>query len=95
MFPQLLEVQALKKYVLFLRFSDGTVGDVDLGYLAQKGIFKDWDKNNLFEKVKIDPETNALSWNEMLELDPDSLYLKIRGLTFEEMKNQQFEYATN
>jgi len=28
-----------------------------------------------FFQLKIDPETNALVWNEMLDLDPDSLYL--------------------
>ena len=96
MFPKLVFVQPSSNYQLRLRFDNGVEGIADVSHLAGRGIFKQWDENSLFNKVKIDPETNALVWNDMLELDPDSLYLQIKGLTFEELKGQQeVSHATN
>ena len=89
MFPLLIKVTARPDYVLFLQYEDGTEGVVDLTYLSGRGVFKMWEDNNLFEKVSIDPETNALVWNDMIDLDPDSFYLKIKELTFEQFQQQQ------
>lgn len=89
MFPQLLEVKTQPDYRLSLKFSDGTEGVADVSHLAGHGVFRQWDENGLFFNVKIDPETNALVWNETLDLDPDNLYLQIRGLTFEQWKSMR------
>ena len=96
MFPKLLFVQTLSNYQLRLRFDNGTEGVADVSHLAGRGVFKQWDENDLFQKVRIDNETIALIWNDMLDLDPDNLYLQIKGLTFEQLKNQQeVVHATN
>lgn len=84
MFPQLLSVQPTEKYKLRLRYNDGIEATADISYLAGRGIFRQWDENDLFFQVKIDPETNAIVWNDDLDLDPDNLYLQIRNLTFEQ-----------
>jgi len=89
MFPKLLSVQPIAAYRLKLQYEDKTVGTVDLAHLAGRGIFKQWDENDLFFKVQIDAETNALVWNENMDIDPDNLYLQIKGLTFEEYKARQ------
>lgn len=86
MFPLLLSAQPTTKYKLHLRYNDGTEGVADISHLAGRGVFRQWDEGDLFYQVKIDPETNALVWNEMLDLDPDNLYLQIKGLTFEQFK---------
>jgi hypothetical protein len=89
MFPLLIKAVARPDYVLFLQYEDGTEGVVDLAYLSGRGVFKMWDDDDLFAKVRINPETNALVWNDMVDLDPDSLFLKIKGLTFEQFRQQQ------
>lgn len=86
MFPHLLSVQPTVKYKLQLRYDDGTEGVADVSHLAGRGVFRQWDEGDLFFQVKIDLETNALIWNEMLDLDPDNLYLQIKGLTYEQFK---------
>ena len=91
MFPKLLSVQTDQKYSLRLRYDDGTAGVADLSHLAGRCIFKLWDENDLFFQVRIDPETNALVCNDLLDLDPDSLYLQIRGLTFEAFKAHRLQ----
>ncbi len=87
MFPKLLSVRIDQKYLIHLRYNDGTIGVADVAHLSGRGIFKQWDENDLFFHVKIDPETNALVWNDLVDLDPDSLYLQIRGVTFKQFQS--------
>ena len=43
-----VEVRALDGYRLWLRYADGTEGEVDLSHLAGKGVFKVWsDRDTL------------------------------------------------
>ena len=94
--PQLIIVTALPNYKLYLCFDDGVEGEVSLEHLAKKGVFKWWDEGNNFYKVYIDKETNAVTWNEDLYIDTFNLYLKLRGIDFEEWQHQnQTAYATN
>lgn len=93
MFPKLLSVKAIQKYSLHLRYDDGAEGTVDLSHLAGRGVFRQWDDKDLFSQVSIDKETNALIWNEILDLDPDNLYLQIRGLNFEQFIGQKRQRA--
>lgn len=72
------EVRALEGYCLWLRYSDGVEGEVDLSHLAGRGVFKAWKDRAFFESVRID-EAGAISWGEGIELCPDALYLKLTG----------------
>ena len=92
MFPKLLEIKPLANYTLWLKYDDGTVGEVDLTEFTEKGVFKKIKDKTFFKQVYIDKETDAVAWNEDLDLCPDSLFLKLKGLTFEEFK--QLMYAT-
>ncbi|MCL2329451.1 MAG: DUF2442 domain-containing protein [Bacteroidetes bacterium] len=82
-----IEVKALNDYSIFVEFSDGLQGTVDLQHLAHKGIFLNWDKNNLFSQVHID-SYGAIAWNDDIDICPDSIYLQLKGLTFEQWKQQ-------
>jgi len=82
MFPTPKKIKPLKNYSVWILYSDGTEGEVQLSHLVEKGVFTAWEKENLFDKVYIDSETKAIAWNETLELCPDSLYLKLKGMTF-------------
>jgi len=95
MFPTPTQVKAQNNFNIWIHFSDGTEGNVDLSHLVGKGVFKAWETENLFDKVYIERETKAIAWNEMLELCPDSLYLKLKGITFDEWKQQNYSYASN
>lgn len=98
MFPHLISVEAVAKYILQLRYDDGIEGMIDLSHMVGRGVFKVWNEGDTFFRVSIDSETNALVWSDMVDLDPDSLYLQLRGLTFEQFKavsKPQVAYATN
>lgn len=95
MIAEPVEVKALDKYNIFLRFSDGKEGIIDLSEIKGKGVFKAWDDSSFFNKVFIDKETKAIAWDENLELDVNNLYLRLIGKSFDEWKNENLEYATN
>ena len=79
-----LIVKGLPNYRLYLEYSDGTKGEVDLSELAGNGVFRAWAKPGFFESVYIG-EHREIKWDDEIELCPDSLYLKLTGKTPEEL----------
>ena len=65
-------------YRIWLRYSDGTAGEVDLSHLAGCGVFEAWNDRVCFEAVRI-TEYDAVAWSEDLELCPDALYMQLTG----------------
>jgi hypothetical protein len=82
-----IQVKAINPYAIWLQYADETEGTVDLSHLKNKPIFKNWVNPVFFSKVYINSETFAIAWNEDIELCPDNLYLKIKGISFEQWKN--------
>lgn len=79
-----MSVSPLPNYRVYLEFSDGANGEVDLSDLAGKGVFQVWNDYSFFEKVQIGPE-RQIKWDDYIELSADSLYLKLTGKTPEEL----------
>jgi len=95
MIAKVIDVKVLDNYAIFVRFADGVQGAVDLNHLAHKGVFCEWDNNNLFSQVHID-DYGAIAWNDDIDICPDNVYLQIKGLSFEQWQQQnQNQYATN
>ena len=73
-----LEVKALPGYRLWLRYSDGAEGQVDLSHLAGKGVFRIWDDYRVFEGVRTG-EHGEVTWDDEVDLCGDALYLRLTG----------------
>ena len=63
------EVEARDGYRIWLRYQDGTAGEVDLSHLAGKGVFKVWDEPGYFEKVHITPH-RTIAWDDDIDFAP-------------------------
>jgi hypothetical protein len=74
------EVKALSGYRIWLRYSDGVEGEVDLGYLAGRGVFTAWTSRAVFESVQVGA-SGSVVWDEDIDLCPDALYLRLTGKT--------------
>ncbi len=95
MIAKAIKVEALDNYSIYVWFDDGVQGAVDLNHLAHKGVFLEWDKNNLFKQVYID-EFGAISWDENIDICPDSVYLQLKGISFKQCQHQnKKQYASN
>ena len=79
-----IKVQALPEYRIYLEFSDGAKGEVDLSDLAGNGVFQVWNDYDFFEKVHLG-DHREIKWNDEIELCADSLYLKLTGKSPEEL----------
>jgi len=79
-----IAVKALPGYKLWVKYSDGVEGQVDLSYLVGKGVFSLWNDENLFKKVYIG-SGGEIAWSSEIDLCPDSIYMKISGKEPEEL----------
>ncbi len=77
-------VEPRPNYRIYLEFSDGTAGEVDLSDLAGKGVFQLWNDYEFFEKVHLGKH-REIAWGDQIELSADSLYLKLTGKSPEEL----------
>jgi hypothetical protein len=82
--PKILEARPLDGYKVWLKFDDGSAGEVDLTHLAGKGVFAVWDNYENFKKISVE-ENRRLVWSDEIELDADALYMKLTGKTPEEL----------
>ena len=82
-------VEARQGYCIWVKFEDGTAGEVDLSDIAGKGIFKALEDREFFETVSILPHY-SISWGgtDEFEICPDSIYLELTGKTSSEVGRQ-------
>ena len=73
-----IEVKPLPGYRLWIRFEDGTQGEVDLAHLVGRGVFASWNDPRAFEGVSIGT-SGEIRWGDFLDLCPDALYMEITG----------------
>lgn len=71
-------------YRIWLRYSDGSAGEVDLSPLAGQGVFAAWNDRACFESVRL-TEHGSIAWGNDLELCPDALYLQLTGKPLSEI----------
>lgn len=78
-----VEVEARPDYRIWIRYRDGSEGEVDLSHLAGRGVFKLWDDYAAFENVRI-ADDGGIRWSDEVELCPDATYMKLTGKSPEE-----------
>lgn len=76
---RIVEVKPLSGFKVWVKFSDGMEGTVDLSDMAGKGVFKAWSDPKEFKSVFIDPESHTIAWPSGIDLCPDSLYAEVTG----------------
>ena len=78
------KVEPRPGYRIWLEYSDGVTGEIDLSDIAGRGVFKAWNEHGYFDRVHI-ASSGAIAWDENLDLCPESLYMELTGKTFEEL----------
>jgi hypothetical protein len=82
---KIIEAHVLGSYRLYVKFSDGVEGEVDLSALAGHGVFAAWSDPAFFERVQVGSSGRSLEWSNQIDLSADSLYLNLTGKTVQEL----------
>jgi hypothetical protein len=70
-----VSVKVVDGYRVRLTFDDGSIGEVDLGDLVERGgVFEPLRDPAYFAQVKVDGELGTIVWPNGADLDPCGLY---------------------
>ena len=78
MIPNVIEARHVKDYRVWLRFQDGTEGEIDLENELWGEVFEALKDVNFFQKFKVDPELHTIVWPNGADLAPEFLYQQLR-----------------
>ena len=78
MIPKVIEAKYQKEYIIHLRFSDGTEGDIDLQDELYGELFESLKNQSLFKDFTIHPDFHTLSWHNGADFAPEFLYEKVQ-----------------
>jgi hypothetical protein len=81
MLYRIVGVEVRPDYRVWIRFEDGTEGEVDLSDLAGKGVFEGWSDPAEFGKVYVDEDAGTIAWPGGLDLAPDRLYRDLKPVS--------------
>ena len=71
---------------IWLSYSDGTAGEINLSHLAGHGVFKAWNDRKCFKTVRI-TSYGTIAWGNDIELCPDALYMRLTGKSITEISD--------
>ena len=81
---QPIYVEPRPGYRIWVEYSDGMAGEIDLSGFVGRGAFEVRSNPGYFEKVRI-ASHRAIAWDDDIELCSDALYLKLTGKSVEEV----------
>ncbi len=80
MILHVLEAEYLHDFVIWLRFSDGSKGEIDLEEDLNGEVFGSLKDVEKFRRFHVDPELNTLVWDNGADFAPEFLREKLKVL---------------
>ncbi len=80
MIPRVIDAKHIKNYTLYLRFSDGSEGEVDFDQELEGEIFKPLKDISYFKDFSVDQELHTVIWPNGADFAPEFLYEKLHVL---------------
>ena len=75
---RLVEARHIQGFVLWLKFSDGVEGDIDLRDELDGPIFEPLRNADIFTQFRIDPDLHTLVWPNGADFSPEFLHNTVR-----------------
>jgi hypothetical protein len=76
--PRLLEVRWVRDFVLWVRFSDGSEGEVDLSEELDGPVFEPLRDPAYFRRFVLSPDLHTVVWPNGADLAPEFLHERVR-----------------
>ncbi len=71
------EARFLRDYVIWVRFNDGAIGEVDLHDELTGEMFEPLRDLDRFKSFHVDPDIETIVWDNGADLAPEFLYDKM------------------
>lgn len=78
MIPRVKEAKHVKDYRVWVRFQDGTEGEIDLGKELWGDVFEALRDVETFRQLRVDAELNTIVWPNGADFSPEFLYHQLR-----------------
>jgi hypothetical protein len=75
---EVADAKYLKDYVIWLRFNDGSQGEVDLKDELTGEVFEPLNDPEFFKNFTLNPEWKTISWPNGADFAPEFLYSLLR-----------------
>ncbi|HYM62243.1 MAG TPA: DUF2442 domain-containing protein [Thermoanaerobaculia bacterium] len=72
-----VEAGYVRDYVVWVRFEDGTEGEIDLAGELYGQVFEPLRDLSYFRSFRVDPELGTIAWPNGADLAPEFLYEKV------------------
>ncbi len=79
MFLHVSEPKYLHDYVIWLKFSDGAEGEIDLRNELSGEVFAPLQDPGEFKRFRVDPELQTIAWENGADLAPEFLYAQLNA----------------
>lgn len=73
------EVEVVGDHRVWLRFDDGTEGEVDLSREQWTGVFEPLADPEYFRLVRVDPGLGTIAWPNGADIAPETLHAWVTG----------------
>ncbi len=74
-----LEARYVRDHTVWLRFRDGTEGEVDLNPVLHGPVFEPLSDPAFFQQFHIDGNFKTLAWPNGADIAPEYLYERVRA----------------
>jgi hypothetical protein len=75
---EVTDAKYLKDYVIWLRFNDGSQGEVDLKDELSGEVFEPLNDPEVFKNFTLNPEWKTIAWPNGADFAPEFLYSMLR-----------------
>jgi len=76
---RVIDARHVRDYVVWLRFSDGTEGEVDLRKELHGEVFEPLRDKQVFRAVALHPDWHTIAWPNGADFAPEFLHAVVRA----------------
>ena len=73
-----IEARYVNGYTIWLRFEDGTEGEIDLSGELQGPVFEPLRDAAVFAQLRVNPDTGTVEWPNGADFAPEFLHDHVR-----------------
>jgi hypothetical protein len=74
MIPRVVDAKLVRDFVLWVRFSDGSEGEVDLSEELEGAVFEPLKDPEVFARFRVDRDVHTVVWPNGADFAPEFLH---------------------